>query len=386
MKKRRYGLRVLLVLLLCLFLSAPCALAADTTSAETAQAEMEEQMSASGADQLYDSLPQESKEIMDELGVTLPDINQLNQISPLGVFQTLTSIISGQAENPLRGGILIIGILLLSAAVGSLIGDDSGRQELVSLCVSAFLIAALIPDIWDCLSAACSAIVAACDFSLVYIPVLTALAAANGSVSAAAAYSALTLGMTEVMSQFAKNFLMPCAGIFLGINVAGNVGKGFDFSGLIQAVKKAATISLAFCGTVFTALITTKGVIAKGVDTLALKGAKFVMGSFVPVIGGSMADALGSIMSGLSIVKNSVGIFSILAITAILGPIVIELLLWMLCLNLCAGVADALGEQGAGKLLKGIADGLSLIHTVLLFCMLLLVVSSAVILTIKAEF
>lgn len=386
MKKRNYRWALFPVLLLSLILLAPTVSAEDSSPETVLESEMEEQLEASGADELYDMLPEDSQRIMDELGVTLPDINQLNQISPLGVFQTLTSIITGTAVNPLRGGILIIGILLLSAALGSLIGDTAGRQELLTLCVSAFLITALIPSIWNCLSAACSAIVAACDFSLIYIPVLTALAAANGSVSASAAYSALTLGMTEVMSQFAKNFLMPCAGIFIGINVAGNIGGGFDFSGLTQAIKKTATISLAFCGTVFTALITTKGVIAKGVDTVALKGAKFVVGSFVPVIGGSMSDALGSIMSGLSIVKNSVGIFSILAIAAILGPIVIELLLWILCLNLCAGVADALGEGNVGKLISGIADGLSLIHTVLLFCLILLVVSTSVILTVKAEF
>lgn len=387
MKKRvcKWGGFVLAAL--CLFAFAPIALGAGDSGSDSAvQAEMEAQLEASGADRLYDVLPSESKQILEELGVTMPDITQLNQITPLGVFQSVGAILTGTAVNPLRGGVLILGILFLTAALGSLLGDTSGRQELLALCAGAFLAASLTPYLWNCLSSACSAIIAACDFSLVYIPVLTALAAANGSVSGSAAYSVMTLGLAEVMSQLAKQFLMPCAGIFIGINVAGNIGRGFDFSALTQAVKKAVSTVLAFCGTIFTALITAKGVIAKGVDTVALKGAKFVVGSFVPVIGGSVSDALGSIMSGLSIVRNSVGIFAILAIAVILGPVVIELLLWNLCLNLCAGVAGALGEENVGKLLKGISDGLSLIHTILLFCLILLVVSTAVILTVKAEF
>ena len=348
--------------------------------------EMERQLEASGADGLYDSLPEDTQRWMEELGVTLPDFDSLNRITPLGAFQTLGSILSGTAVNPLRFGILILGVLLLSSVLGSLLGGDSGRKETVSLCVCAFLITILVPSIWNCLTSACSAIAAACDFSLIYVPVLTALVASGGSVSAAAAYNSMLLGLSQLLSQFAKNFLMPCAGIFMGLGAAGSLNRLFDFSHLTQAVKKIVTVALTFCGTIFTALITTKGAIAKGVDTVALKGAKFVVGSFVPVIGGSMADAVGSIMSGLSVVKNSVGIFSIIAVALILAPIILELLLWILCLNLCAGAAGALGEENPGRLLKGIADGLSLIHTVLIFCLVLFVVSTAIILTIKAEF
>lgn len=386
MMKRKRILKAagLALALLCLF---PFILPASAEETEDPVAgEMEEQLEASGADGLYDLLPEQTQEILKDMGVTMPDINQLNQISPLGVFQSLADVIGGMAVNPLRVGVLIAGILFLSAMLGSLF-DGGGRQrEIFTLCISAFLIVVLIPPVWNCLSAACSAIVAVCDFSLVYVPILTALAASSGSVSASAAYNAMVLGLAQVMSQFSKRFLMPCAGIFIGLGVAGSVSKVFDFSQITQAVRKAVTVCLAFCGTVFTALITTRGAVAHGVDTLALKGAKFVVGSFVPVIGGSVSDAVGSIMSGLSVVKSSVGIFSIIAVALILAPIVIELLLWMLCLHLCAGLAGALGEDGSGKLLRGIADGLSLINTVLIFCLILFIVSTAVILTIRAEF
>lgn len=387
MKKRVCKCGAIVLLCCCLFALAPIAFAVENSgSNDVLESEMEAQLEAAGADELYELLPDESKRLLRELGVTMPDIGQLNQITPLSIFQSLGAVLAGTAVNPLRGGILILGVLLLSAVLGSLLGDESGRQGMLTLCVGAFLAATLAPYLWNCLSTARAAIVTACDFSLAYIPVLTALAAANGSVSASLSYSAMTLGLAEVMAQFSKRFLLPCTGIFIGVNMAGNIGGGLDFSSLTQAVKKTVTVALAFCGTVFTALITAKGVLAKGVDTVALKGAKFMVGSFVPIIGGSVSDALGSIMSGLGIVRNSVGIFAILAIAAILGPAIVELLLWNLCLNLCAGVAGALGEDSAGKLLKGISDGLSLLHIILIFCLILLVISTAVILAVKAEF
>ncbi len=376
-----------MLLCCCLCALAPIAFAAeDSDSADVLESEMQAQLESVGADELYELLPDDSKQLLEELGVTMPDIGQLNQVTPLNVFQSLGALLSGTAVNPLRGGILILGVLLLAAVLGSLLGDEPGRQGMLTLCVGAFLAATLAPYLWNCLSTARAAIIAACDFSLAYVPVLTALAAANGSISASLSYSAMTLGLAEVMAQFSKRFLLPCTGIFIGVNMAANISGSLDFSALTQAVKKTVTVALAFCGTVFTGLITAKGVLAKGVDTVALKGAKFVVGSFVPVIGGSVSDALGSIMSGLSIVKNSVGIFAILAIAAILGPALVELLLWNLCLNLCAGVAGALGEERAGKLLKGISDGLALLHIILIFSLILLVISTAVILTVKAEF
>lgn len=381
-KRMRNVLLCLCVMLAAVAVLFPASAAESTSIGE----EIGQQLEASGAAGLYGDLPEETQKLMEELGLTLPDYNKLNQITPLGIFQTITSIITGTAVNPLRIGILILGVLLLSAVLSSLLGGDSRQKEMVSLCVCAFLITVFIPSVWNCLTSACSAIVSVCDFSLVYIPVLTALAASSGSVSAAAAYNAMLLGLSQALSQFAKTFLMPCAGIFIGLGVAGSLNRLFDFSQLTQAIRKVVTLALTFCGTIFTALITTKGAIAKGVDTVALKGAKFVVGAFVPVVGSSMSDAVGSIMSGLSVVKNSVGIFSIIAVALILAPIVIEMLLWILCLNLCAGAAGVLGEDNPGKLLKGIADGLSLINTVLIFCLILFVVSTAIILTIKAEF
>lgn len=384
MKKKERVWSVLTALVLLVLLAGLCGVSAQERETDLTE-EMEEQLEASGADGLYDLLPEESQALLEEMGVTMPDITQLNQISPLGVFQSLADLIAGTAVSPLRVGVLIAGVLFLSAMLGSLFSGSGRQREIFTLSISAFMIVVLVPPVWNCLTAACSAIAAVCDFSLAYVPILTALAAAGGSVTASTSYNAMVLGLSQVLSQFSNHFLMPCAGIFIGMSVSGAVGNVFDFSRITQAVRKAVTVCLAFCATVFTALITTRGAVARGVDTLALKGAKFVVGAFVPVIGGSVSDAVGSILSGLSVVRSTVGIFSILAVAAILAPIVIELLLWMLCLHLCAGLAGALGEEGSSKLLRGIADGLSLVNTVLLFCLILFIVATAVILAIRAE-
>ena len=107
MMKRKRILKALglALALLCLFPFIFSASAEETE--DPISREMEEQLEASGANGLYDLLPEQTQEILKDMGVTMPDINQLNQISPLGVFQSLADVIGGMAVNPLRVGVLI---------------------------------------------------------------------------------------------------------------------------------------------------------------------------------------------------------------------------------------------------------------------------------------
>ena len=64
----------------------------------------------------------------------------------------------------------------------------------------------------------------------------------------------------------------------------------------------------------------------------------------MPVVGGAVSDALGSIVSSLSLVRGATGAFGILAVLLIALPVFAELLLWLMTLNLCAVGPICLGR------------------------------------------
>lgn len=71
----------------------------------------------------------------------------------------------------------------------------------------------------------------------------------------------------------------------------------------------------------FVGLLSIKGLLAGAADSAVAKGAKFLIGSFVPVVGGAVSDALGSIVSSLSLVRGATGAFGILAVLLIALPV-----------------------------------------------------------------
>lgn len=390
MKKNRIYKKAALFLAICIlaiFTAGPAAYAQE--SPQEAQGisaeELREQVEASGASELFASLPEDIQALMQQSGVTYPDFDTIYNISPKQLITMLTDLVGGKVQNPLRAGVGILGVLFLFAILQAVGFDNEKLKSHFSLCAALFIILVMLPSLSRCISGACSAIEAGSNFMFAFLPVLTAIIAAKGNPAAALSYNSFIFVLCEALAQFSKMFLAPFAGIFLGLNMICPLSKTFDFSKISDLIKKTITVILGLGATIFTGLLTTKGVLAKGIDTVAMKSAKFVMGAFVPVIGGSLGDAFGSIMSGLSIVKNTVGIFGILAVVLIHAPVLVELLLWLLCLHLCAACAEALGQGDLAKLLKGIGSGISILNILVIFDLVMLVVSTAIMLMIKAD-
>jgi len=170
----------------------------------------------------------------------------------------------------------------------------------------------------------------------------------------------------------------------LALSIVSALSPIFNWNGITNIIKKTVTVTLGFLSTVFVGLLSIKGLLAGAADSAAAKGAKFLIGSFVPVVGGAVSDALGSIVSSLSLVRGATGAFGILAVLLIALPVFAELLLWLLTLNLCAIGADLFGQGKASALLRSVASALVILGAILLFNAVLLIISTALMLSVKS--
>jgi stage III sporulation protein AE len=67
----------------------------------------------------------------------------------------------------------------------------------------------------------------------------------------------------------------------------------------------------------FTGYISITGVISGTTDAAALKATKLTISGMVPVVGGILSDASEAILVGAGFVRNTTGIYGLLAITAL---------------------------------------------------------------------
>ena len=82
---------------------------------------------------------------------------------------------------------------------------------------------------------------------------------------------------------------------------------------------------------------------------MAARAAKYAVGNTVPVVGGALSGALGTLTSSLSLVKHTAGAAAFLAILAIALPMLAELFLCRMLLSLFSSCSAAWEDRAAAK-------------------------------------
>ena len=131
-------------------------------------------------------------------------------------------------------------------------------------------------------------------------------------------------------------------------------------------------------------VVTIKGALASSADSVSVKGIKLLAGNTIPIVGGAIGDAYTSVLGSLNLIKGTVGAFGIFAIAAVNIPVITEMLLWMIAVNICSALCGLLGEENAAKVLDGVSGVLSLTNTITVFSAVVFILSTGIILSLRS--
>lgn len=333
--------------------------------------------------ELYDGLAPQIKEELDKIGLQHIDTESLLTLSPKRVFEELISLVSMKMGEPLKALGLLCGCLIVTAVTDAFVTPSTSMQGMFSLFTTLFSLLCLLKPILSSVTAAFSSMQLSSAFLFSYIPIFTGLLLANGKMLTSATYSSMMLGLSNVLAVGNTKLFLPLTESILLLNVASGIQEKYVLTGFSAFLKKCITMVLAFSSTIFSGLLAIKGNLALAGDTLAIRGVKMVIGSAVPVVGGSLSDACNSLLGSLALMKSSVGAFGILVISLVHLPVILDLLLWNLALSLCAAVADALGQSRMKNLLTGFASTVALVNTLVVFTAFLLIISTGILFRFK---
>jgi stage III sporulation protein AE len=96
--------------------------------------------------------------------------------------------------------------------------------------------------------------------------------------------------------------------------------------------------------------------LAKGSDTLALRTARFAAGSFLPVVGGSISEALRTVSGSVQYLRSVTGTGAILVLFFSFLPVFLSVLLTRIVFLLSGSAAKLLGCEGEEKILSELAS------------------------------
>ncbi|MBW7573465.1 stage III sporulation protein AE [Caproiciproducens faecalis] len=342
------------------------------------------QLQESGAADLADKLPSDTRKALENMGIEDTNWKNITSITPKNMFDQILSVVAGKTGEPLRAAVSVIAVMLLCALLNGMklsfgekpLGGVIGMVSTLCICVI------VVNPIVSCIASAATIIKTAAGFLLACIPVLAGIMIVAGQPATAGSYNLLMMGAGNVISLLSSSILVPMMNIFLALSIVSAVSPNINLNGLCEAFSKSVKWIMGFCMTIFTGLLTMHGIVATALDTTGTRAAKFVVSSFVPIVGNALGEALHTINGCVKMLKSGVSAFGLLAGLFVFLPILIECLVWLLTLQVCVGIGDIFELKEISSLLKASGEVIETLLSIILCCMMILMVSTVILLII----
>lgn len=211
-----------------------------------------------------------------------------------------------------------------------------------------------------------------------FIPVMGAMCAAGGNVSAAAVSSGgLILGL-DLIEKLAANGLMPVLQLCFGIAMASGVGGGLKLSGISKLIRDGFSWILGLSAAAISAVMTFQTTIAARADSLSMRAVRFAASNAIPVAGGIAADAVRTVAGSLSLVKGTVGWAGVIIIALLTFPVIFRVILTRLGVVIAGVSAGVMGLDREKSLLDELSGLFGFLTAVSVVAALMFVYAMAV--------
>lgn len=280
-----------------------------------------------------------------------------------------------------KGAAAVLMSVILCGAVRSGTPDD----ESASLCVSmagALAVTALTAGSLDSLIGLGWRTIGELNaFSKAFMPTLAAACAASGGVTTATFQQVATAFLVETLLSVIDEWLMPMTYLYIGILTASCALPANALSMLADALKKLISSVLTISVLCFTVYLSVTRVIAGNVDNMAVRAVRTAVTTAVPVVGGILAQASESMLAGAGLLKNTLGVFGMLAVLGACARPFVELGIQYLLYKGVAVLTAATGMDELGRLINGLGGAFGLVLGMTGACALLLFVSALTLLS-----
>ena len=343
---------------------------------------IEEKLDTLWEEELSDSIPQSAQEILQEQKVEKKGISGILSMTPEQVFELLLDKAKEQIREPISVIGKVIGVMILCSVLGAVqhSGISGQLKNVFTITAAAGVVTFLSEPVLGCIRQTVVALRESSLFLLSFNPVMSGLVIAGGHPASGGAYQMILLFASQILSELASRTLIPLLCIYLALCIMVPVAPFLHLEQVTGGIKSVVCWGLGILTTIFVGMLSIQTIVGSGGDSLMLKASKFLVGSFIPVIGGTISDAVGAAKGCVQVLKSVVGSFGILVAVLSFLPALLEVCLWYLAVRVLAWVGLMLDAKEVSSLLSSIAQTFSILLAMIGCFMLLVLVSTTLML------
>lgn len=331
----------------------------------------------SEADKIYSALSDKAKSAMGSLGIDSPDADWYTSLSYKNIADTVLGFLQSGCKEPFVCGISLLAAAVVTSGIDG-ISDTEHGGALDYALISAVGLLILFPA-FKLIRAAGDTIKALATFMLAFVPIFCGVLLSNGKAATASGFCAVMVAVSQIISQICSFIIMPLVSAQLCLGVSAAASPLIEKSSLADTVKKIAGWVLSLILTVFLAVLGGQTVITSATDTAASRTARFVVGTTVPLVGSAISEAANTLRGCMTLVSTGTGIYGMTALIFTVLPVILQLSLWRVSVNLCDTVCSLFGRTRVCGILKAVDSSLSFMVGIIICMAMLFIVSLALV-------
>lgn len=324
------------------------------------------------------NLRREVDRINERTGEKLPalDLDQLITGFLTGDFRhnwkELISNLLQYLAGEITANVRILGQIIVLAAISALLSvfHSSFSGETVSrtanLLIFMLLAVLILRSFYLAVETGVGTIENMVSFMQALLPVLLTLLMGIGAMSAAAVFNPLTYLVVSVLASLLQNVVLPLLLVSAVLGVVDRLAEGFSISRIAGIFREFSTGLLTLTMLLLVGGMVIQGGAAAVADSLSLRAAKYLTGTFIPVIGGVFTDAVDLIISCSLIIKNALNFFGVLAVLGIIAFPLLKVAALIVIYRLAAALLQPISDERLVGMLSHIAGSLVLLFVILL--------------------
>ena len=311
-------------------------------------------------------------------------LHNKNQIDFNYFYKFALGALFKEFKNILPKLAIIISVVLLFGVLQKLVSNfnKQSTKKIVFISCYGVVLSVLLYMVSDVIMSTIKTINILSRFVDLTFPILLTLVTALGGNVSVSVYQPLVLVFSGGIFKIITLVVLPLFYICFVFGIIGNLSDDLKLSKFAKTAKKTAEWVLGIVFSLFITFLTAQGITGASFDSIAAKGAKFALSSYVPVVGNYLKEGFDIILAGCLIIKNAFGLCAIIILIFIILLPIIKLLLIVFGLRLTSSILEPVSDSKFSEVLYCTSDSLMILVTILvcvffaLFIFIMLIIYS----------
>ena len=195
--------------------------------------------------------------------------------------------------------------------------------------------------------------------------ILTMMIASGGSISASV-YKPTVAFFTNSIVNIMLLVIFPLITLIMIFGIISVFSKDVKFNKFVDFFSSVIKWIIGITLGCFSLFLTVQGLSGAVHDGISIKAAKYAISNSIPLVGGFLRDGFDLTIAGSVLIKNAVGVSSmIVLINYILVP-VIEIVIFSLILKLISAITESISDNKISQLCTFVSKTLSYLSVIIL--------------------